>query len=146
MPPTTPVEDTHGRSQKKNIALAAWHAPLGGCIEEADLCRGQGFRRIAPSASPRFENRHVQGSAGSEDQEGILRNPDESGRGLPRVRDHLAPIWTPDCTLAARRSRTAQHPASPTTSCKRARVLDAAETTSPEPRPRGGACLISANG
>ena len=37
MPPTTPLEDRYGRSQKKNIALAAWHAPLGGRVEEADL-------------------------------------------------------------------------------------------------------------
>src|SRR4051812_46278783 len=72
MPPTTPLEDCYGRSPKKNIALAAWHAPLGGCPEEADLCRGQGFRRIAPSAPPRFEDRHVQGPAGSKGQEGIL--------------------------------------------------------------------------
>ena len=49
MPPTTPLEDRYGRSQKKNIALAAWHAPLGGRAQEADLCRRQGFGRIAPS-------------------------------------------------------------------------------------------------
>src|SRR6476646_9034770 len=71
MPPTTPLEDRYGRSQKKNIALAAWHAPLGGRTEEADLCRGQGFRRTAPSAPPRPQDRHVQGSAGAE-EEGIL--------------------------------------------------------------------------
>src|SRR6188472_2472674 len=78
-PPTTPLEDRYGRSQKKNIALAAWHAPLGGRAEEADLCRGQGFGRIAPSAPPRPENRHVQGPPGSEGQEGIL-----IGRGFGR--------------------------------------------------------------
>src|SRR5207302_5213534 len=71
MPPTTPLEDRYGRSQKKNIALAAWHAPLGGRTEEADLCRGLGFRRTAPSAPPRPEDRHVQGPAGAE-KEGIL--------------------------------------------------------------------------
>ena len=69
MPPTTPLEDRYGRSQKKNIAVAPWHAPLGGRAEEADLCRGQGFRRTAPSAPPRPEDRHVQGPAGSEGQE-----------------------------------------------------------------------------
>jgi hypothetical protein len=41
---TMPTENTprghrYGRSQKKNIAIAAWHAPFGGCAEEADLCR-----------------------------------------------------------------------------------------------------------
>src|SRR5215211_1327337 len=71
MPPTTPLEDRYGRSQKKNIALAAWYAPLGGCAEEADLCRGQGFRRAAPSAPPRPQDRHVQGPAGAE-KEGIV--------------------------------------------------------------------------
>src|SRR5580698_8156581 len=40
----TPRGHRYGRSQKKNIAIAAWHAPLGGCPEEADLCRRQGFR------------------------------------------------------------------------------------------------------
>src|SRR5271166_3854551 len=73
MPPTTPPRGhRHGRSPKKNIALAAWHAPLGGRAEEADLCRGQGFRRIAPSAPSRFEDRHVPGPAGPEGQEGVL--------------------------------------------------------------------------
>src|SRR5215207_170712 len=72
MPPTTPLEDRYGRSQKKNIALAAWHAPLGGRAEEADLCRGQGFRRTAPSAPPRPQDRHVQGPSGSEAQKGSL--------------------------------------------------------------------------
>src|ERR1700709_2566204 len=79
MPPTTPLEDCYGRSQKKNIALAAWHAPLGGRAEEADLCRGQGFGRIAPAATPRPENRLVKGPSGSEGQEGILM-----GRGKAR--------------------------------------------------------------
>src|SRR6266700_3318564 len=76
----------HGRSPKKNIALAAWHAPLGGRIEEADLCRRQGFRRIAPPASPRFEDWHVQGPASSESQEGILTKAAEvwAGRGPRR--------------------------------------------------------------
>src|SRR3954468_20830613 len=84
MPPTTPLEDRYGRSQKKNIALAAWHAPLGGRAEEADLCRGQGFGRIAPSAPPRPEDRHVQGPSGSEGQKGVLsRNP---GRAQAKTR------------------------------------------------------------
>src|SRR5258708_3042752 len=68
----TPRGHRYGRSQKKNIAIAAWHAPLGGCAEEADLCRGQGFRRIAPPAPPRPQDRHVQGPAGSEGQKGIV--------------------------------------------------------------------------
>src|SRR6185369_1558846 len=73
----------NGRSPQKNIAVPAWHAPLGGCAEEADLCGRQGFGRIAPSASPRPEDRHVQGPAGFEGQEGILsRNPDRAwGQG-----------------------------------------------------------------
>src|SRR6195952_5553788 len=68
--PTTLLTRTlrYGRSEKKNIALAAWHAPLRGCDQEADLRRRQGFRRIAPSASPRSENRHVQGPPGSEEK------------------------------------------------------------------------------
>src|SRR5205807_7757504 len=76
MPPTTPLEDRYGRSQKKNIALAAWHAPFGGCTEEADLCRGQGFRRTAPPAPPRSQDRHVQGPSGPQSQERILSGPD----------------------------------------------------------------------
>src|SRR6202041_1013660 len=68
----TPRGYRHGRSPTKNIALAAWHAPLGGCAEEADLCRGQGFRRIAPPAPSRSEDRHVQGPAGAEGEERIL--------------------------------------------------------------------------
>src|ERR1700679_1480287 len=74
MPPReTPLRGyRYGRSPQKNIALAARHAPLGGRAEEADLCRGQGFRRIAPPAPPRPEDRHVQGPPGSEGQEGIL--------------------------------------------------------------------------
>src|SRR5947209_1460138 len=36
----TPRGHRHGRSQKKNIALAAWHAPLGRWTEEANLYRG----------------------------------------------------------------------------------------------------------
>src|SRR5437879_6793566 len=86
MPPTTPLEDRYGRSQKKNIALATWHAPLGGRVEEADLCRGQGFRRIAPSAPPRFEDRHVQGPPGSEGQEGILKKLLVPGSATHRLR------------------------------------------------------------
>src|SRR4029453_9237891 len=68
----TPRGHRHGRSQKKNIPLAAGHAPLGGCVEEANLYRGQRFRRIAPAPPPRSEDRHVQGPPGSEGQEGIL--------------------------------------------------------------------------
>src|SRR5256884_5050614 len=85
MPPTTPLEDRYGRSQKKNIALAAWHAPLGGRAEEADLCRGQGLRRAAPSAPPRPQDRHVQGPAGAEAQERSLsRKLEASLRRAPR--------------------------------------------------------------
>src|SRR6516225_6331863 len=72
MPPTTPLEDRYGRSQKKNIALAAWHASLGGRAEEADLCRGQGLRRTAPSAPPRPEERHVQGPAGAQEEGNLI--------------------------------------------------------------------------
>src|SRR5258708_879798 len=62
----------YGRSEKKNIAVAAWHAPFRRRAQEADLCRRQGFRRIAPSASSRPEDRHVQRPPGSEGQERIL--------------------------------------------------------------------------
>src|SRR5580692_118488 len=66
----------YGCSQKENVAVTAWYAPLGGCPEEADLCRGQGFRRTAPSASPRPEDRHVQGSPGPQGQERrLIRTP-----------------------------------------------------------------------
>src|SRR3954469_11583877 len=75
MPPTTPLEDRYGRSEKKNIAVAAWHAPLGGRAQEADLCRGQGFRRVAAPASPRSEDRHVQRPPGPEEK-GILSGPE----------------------------------------------------------------------
>src|SRR5215813_13867538 len=68
----TPRGHRHGRSQTKNIALAARHAPLGGCAEEAHLCRGQGFRRTASAAPPRPQDRHVQGPAGAEAEEGSL--------------------------------------------------------------------------
>src|SRR6476646_1347471 len=91
MPPTTSLEDRYGRSQKKNIALAAWHAPLGGRAEEADLCRGQGFRRVAPPPPPRPENRHVQGPAGSEGQEGILI-PAEGRKTSPASRATRYPL------------------------------------------------------
>src|SRR3984957_11306965 len=74
MPPReTPLRGyRYGRSPQKNVALAARHAPLCGRIEEADLCRGEGFRRIAPPAPPRSQDRHVQGSSGPEGQDGIL--------------------------------------------------------------------------
>src|SRR4051812_26424931 len=72
MPPTHPARTLqYGRSKKKNIAVATWHAPLGRRDQEADLCRGQGFRRTAPPASPRSEDRDVQGPPGSEEK-GIL--------------------------------------------------------------------------
>src|SRR5262249_19370157 len=69
----------NGRSEKKNLAVAPWHAPLGGCAEEADLCRGQGLRRAPPPAPSRPQDRHVQGPAGPE-EERVLR-PDESRVG-----------------------------------------------------------------
>ena len=47
--------------QKENLAVAARHAPLGRRAQAADLCRGQGFRRAAPPASHRPQDRHVQG-------------------------------------------------------------------------------------
>src|SRR5205809_7833181 len=62
----------YGRSEKKNLAVAAWHAPFRRCAQEADLRRRQGFRRIAPSASSRPQDRHVQGPPGPQGQEGIL--------------------------------------------------------------------------
>ena len=74
-PDNTPRGYRYGRSPKKNIAVAAWHAPFGRCPEEADLCRGQGFRRIASPAPPRSEDRHVQGPPGPQGQERIA-DPD----------------------------------------------------------------------
>src|ERR1043165_505220 len=84
MPPTTPLEDRYGRSEKKDIALAAWHAPFGGCAEEAHLRRGQGLRRTASSAPSRPENRHVQGPPGSE-EEGILTGSSGIRRRVRRL-------------------------------------------------------------
>src|SRR5690348_10156471 len=76
MPPKSFQEDNrHGRSQTKNFALAARHAPLGGCDQDADLRRGQGLRRTPPAASSRPQDRHVQGPAGPEEQERILIAP-----------------------------------------------------------------------
>src|SRR4029077_9465030 len=92
MPPTTPLEDRYGRSQKKNIALAAWHAPLGGRVEEADLCRGQGFGRAAPSAPPGLEDRHVQGPPDSQVEEGILTGHG-IGAAVSGVCPNLANEW-----------------------------------------------------
>src|SRR3954452_14117957 len=120
MPPTTSLEDRYGRSQKKNIALAAWHAPLGGRAEEADLCRGQGFRRIAPSAPPRPQDRHVQGPAGAE-EEGILIAP-----------GGVADAWTPDLQRTASRCAASGERA--------ARVPDAVQRPlrcTAEPGPKG---------
>src|ERR1700728_3412900 len=75
MPTDNTLEDTDmAVPRRKNFAIAAWHAPLGGCLEEADLCRGQGFRRIAPSAPPRPEDRHVQGPAGSQEERVLIRH------------------------------------------------------------------------
>ena len=44
---------------EENLALAAWHAPFGGCAEAADIRRGQGLGRAAPSAPHRPQDRHV---------------------------------------------------------------------------------------
>src|SRR5205823_3214509 len=98
--------------------------------------------RIAPSTSPRFENRHVQGSAGSQGQERILRNPDESGRGLPQLRDHLAPMWILNLTLAPLAHLPASEKPDYKLQAGSCPVPDAArhETAPPGPRPRGGAC------
>src|SRR5262249_8285976 len=63
------LEDTdNGRSEKKNLAVAPWHAPLGGRAEEADLRRGQGLGRASPPAPSRPQDRHVQGPAGPEEK------------------------------------------------------------------------------
>src|SRR5207253_6041739 len=87
----------YGRSEKKNVAVTAGHAPLGGCNQEADLRRGQGFRRAAPSPSPRPQDRHVQRPPGSEEK-GILigfkRRPG-AGHGRGEVRKYLAPEFVP---------------------------------------------------
>ena len=60
---------SHGCAEKKNLAVAPRHAPVGRCAQAADLCRGQGFRRIAPSAPHRPEDRHVQGPPGAEGED-----------------------------------------------------------------------------
>ena len=54
-------EICHGRAEEKNLALAAWHAPLGGRAQAADLCRRQGFGRDAPSAPHRSEDGMYKG-------------------------------------------------------------------------------------
>src|SRR5215472_3016796 len=97
MPPRSFQEDNrYGRSQTKNFALAAWHAPLGGCIEDPDLRRGQGFRRAPPTASSRPQDRHVQGPAGLEEQEGVLiagRSPCRGGGRVTWLRLTREPCW-----------------------------------------------------
>ncbi|SIT57143.1 hypothetical protein BQ8794_300021 [Mesorhizobium prunaredense] len=66
------VEHIHGRTETKNLSVEARHAPFGRCIEGPDLCRGQEFRRDAPAAPYRPEDRHVSRSPGSR-AEGKLR-------------------------------------------------------------------------
>src|SRR5947209_5749610 len=98
---TTPCKDLrYGRSEKKNIALAPRHAPLGGCDQEANLRRGQGFRRTAPSASPRSEDRHVQGPPGSEEKRILSRIKQPRAartEGISRARriPQIAPEFIP---------------------------------------------------
>ena len=48
-----------GRSKKKNLALPPRDAPFRRCAEEAGLRRGQGFRRAAPPAPHRPEDRQI---------------------------------------------------------------------------------------
>jgi len=47
--------------QTKNLAVAPRHAPFRRCAQAAELYRGQGFRRIAPSASHRPETGMYKG-------------------------------------------------------------------------------------
>ncbi|CDX48766.1 hypothetical protein MPL3365_10022 [Mesorhizobium plurifarium] len=67
------VEHIHGRSKKKNLSVEARHAPLGRRPQGPDLCRGQEFRRNAPPAPHRPEDRHVSRPPGS-GAEGKLRS------------------------------------------------------------------------
>src|SRR5262245_10604978 len=62
---TVRVEQSHGRTKTKNLPGKAWHAPLGRRAEGADLCRGQEFRRDAPAAPHRPEDRHVSRPSGA---------------------------------------------------------------------------------
>src|SRR5947199_9943729 len=64
--------DFNGRSETKNLALAPRHAPFGRRAEAADLCRGQGFGRIAPPAPCRPEDRHVSRPAGAQGEDRSL--------------------------------------------------------------------------
>src|SRR3977135_3949191 len=65
-------EISHGRSETKNLAVAPRHAPVRRRPEEAHLCRGQGFGRIAPSAPHRPEDRHVSRPPGAQGQDRSL--------------------------------------------------------------------------
>src|SRR6516225_6230132 len=60
----------HGSSEAKDIAIKARDAPFRGCAGPAELCRGQGFRRAAPSPSHRSQDRNVPGAPDSQVQEG----------------------------------------------------------------------------
>src|ERR1700681_841248 len=51
--------DHHGRAEKEDVAVETRHAAFRRCVEAADLCGRQGFRRAAPAPSHRHENRHV---------------------------------------------------------------------------------------
>src|SRR6516165_5372357 len=59
----------HGSSEAKDIAVKARDAPFRGCAGAADLCRGQGFGRAAPSPSHRSQDRHVPRPAGPQVEE-----------------------------------------------------------------------------
>src|SRR6516165_10334679 len=60
----------HGSSEAKDIAVKARDAPFRGCAGAAELCRGQGFGRAAPSPSYRSQDRNVSGAPDSQVQEG----------------------------------------------------------------------------
>src|SRR5262249_46216752 len=91
-------ERRHGCTETKNLALAPGHAALRRCAQEADLCRGQGFGRVAPAAPHRSEDRHVQGPANFEASGGDLRTypGDLFRKPVSTFRDHaLSPAPLP---------------------------------------------------
>src|SRR5262245_33850499 len=71
-PPSDTRSYHHGRPETKNIAVETWDAPLGRCAQGADLRRGQGFRRVAPPAPHRPQDRHVSRAPGAQAEERSL--------------------------------------------------------------------------
>src|SRR5262249_20752470 len=62
----------NGRAQAKNLSLKTRDAALRRRARATNLRRGQGFRRAAPPAPYRSENRNVPWPPGTQIQEGLI--------------------------------------------------------------------------